>query len=148
MADIYKQEFDIVEEDPPEFIADRQRFAVIAVTKPFYTKCDDTNEKNEKTEIAENSQLQKMHIALKVRGSFYYEKDANELAKTISSKDNRYDIFVCPLGKWLLLPPDVSKIDDQQHQDTILSQVLSNHDNEAIKQKADFEARKNELMTT
>ena len=132
-----KTEFDIVEEDPPEFIADRQRFAVIALTKPFYTPAEDSDETNKK---------ETMNIALKIRGCFYYEKDAQELAKTISGKDDRYDVFICPLGKWLLLPPDIANISDQQHQDEMLSNVLNNHNNQEEIDRVKFEERKQKLM--
>lgn len=120
--------FDVLEEDPPEMLAYNQHFGVIALTRPMYD-----SDKN-------------MKVAMKLKGCFAFEQQAQDKAKEISKMDDRYDVFVCPLGKWLMLPPDIAKIDDQQHQDTMLTEIMQQHNKKEDINRVKFDQRKHNLM--
>lgn len=120
-------EFDILEEDAYEQIAMGQRFGVISVTRPL------------------DGPDGKTYIAVKLKGCFGTNEQAQEHASDISKMDNKYDIFVCPLGKWLMLPPDLTKIEDQKHQDQMLTNIMNNHNDKQELERVDFEERKHKL---
>lgn len=121
--------FDILEEDPPQMLAYNQYFAVISLTRPM--KDSDNN----------------MKVALKIKGCFSLEEQAQEKAKEISKMDDRFDVFVCPLGKWLMLPPDIANIDDQHHQDQMLTEIMQQHNKNDEIERVKFDQRKQDLMT-
>tara|TARA_B100001287_G_scaffold265435_1_gene258324 strand:- start:49 stop:549 length:501 start_codon:yes stop_codon:yes gene_type:complete len=127
MANENKTAFDILDEDSSEQISFGQRFGVIAVTRSM--------EVDGKT-----------YCAVKFRGGFSTNEQAQEHASTCSKLDNRFDIFVCPLGKWLMLPPDLTMISDQKHQDEMLTNIMTNHNDKQEIERMNFEKRKKDLM--
>tara|TARA_Y100000389_G_C17470948_1_gene530731 strand:- start:8873 stop:9367 length:495 start_codon:yes stop_codon:yes gene_type:complete len=121
-------EFDILEEDTYEQLAMGQRYGVISVTRSL------------------EGPDQKTYVAVKLKGCFGTNEQAQEHANAIAKINNKYDIFVCPLGKWLMLPPDLTKIDDQQHQDQMLTNIMNNHNDKQELERIDFDERKHKLM--
>ena len=120
--------FDILEEDPPESLAYNQHFGVIALTRPM-TDSDNN-----------------MKVAMKLKGCFAFEQQAQDKAKEISRMDDRYDVFVCPLGKWLMIPPDLAQINDQHHQDEMLTEIMQQHNKQEEVKRVKFDERKQQLM--
>ena len=122
-------EFDILEEDPVHLMGGL-RFCVMAITRPM------NDPRNEHRTL----------VAVKVKGAFATQAEANEHAQSISKVDDRYDVFVAPLGKWLMMPPDVSMIGDQKTHDEMLTGILQQHNDNDELERVKFEQRKQDLM--
>ena len=85
-------------------------------------------------------------VAVKLKGAFATNNEAQEHARSISKTDNRYDVFVAPFGKWLLLPPDVALISDQHTHDNMLTNILQHHNENDELERVKFDRRKDDLM--
>lgn len=121
-------EFDVIEEDDFRTRIPGQVFAVVSITRPF--------------DIHGQTK-----VGFKIKGVFPSRHQAEEKAKELSASDQRYDIFVSEMYKWLLLPPDISNIEDQRHSDNnMLTQLLQSHDNQAEIDKLNFEERKSNMQ--
>tara|TARA_A100001015_G_scaffold298043_1_gene380266 strand:- start:670 stop:1320 length:651 start_codon:yes stop_codon:yes gene_type:complete len=59
--------------------------------------------------------------------------------------DSMFDIYVVEMYSWLLLPPDISLI-EQKHIDEKLNEIISGHKESQLKAKEYFNERKRELI--
>ena len=82
---------------------------------------------------------------IKIRGVFNTKDEADEHVKKIRMEDKTFDVYLVDMYKWLLVPPDNSKIEDQTHVDEKLNEIISTHKNEQYKAKELYEIRKDEL---
>ena len=54
-------------------------------------------------------------FGIKIRGAFSTRDEAANHAKRLQKEDATFDIYVVDLYKWLLIPPDLSKIEDSHY---------------------------------
>jgi len=85
-------------------------------------------------------------VGLKIRGVFETKEEANSFVKRIMKFDASFDVFMCPLGKWLLLPPNSDDIDDQQYQEQYLNDMVKEYKQSQLEAKAHFQERKRKIM--
>ena len=69
----------------------------------------------------------------------------NIMRKSSRSLDKTFDVFLVEMYKWLLVPPDISQIDEQHHADEILNNIVQTHKEEQLKAKLLYEERKDEV---
>ena len=124
-------EFDILEEDPVHLLGGL-RWCVLATTHPM----DDPSK--------EHNTL----VALKIKGAFASHDDADIFAKDIAKVDKRYDVLIAPLGKWLMMPVDLSMIGNQKTHDKMLTNILQHHNDKEELERVKFERRKEDLMNS
>ena len=123
--------FDILEEDPVHLLGGL-RFCVLATTRPM----DDPSKEH------------KTLVALKIKGAFTTHSEADAFAKDIAKVDSRYDVLIAPLGKWLMMPVDLSMIGDQKTHDEMLTNILQHHNDKEELERVKFERRKEDLMNS
>lgn len=85
-------------------------------------------------------------IALKIRGAFATKDEANAHIKRLMKTDGSFDVFLVELYKWLLIPPDVEKIQDVQYQEDFLSEMMKSYKEAQLNAKQHFEERKRMVL--
>jgi len=85
-------------------------------------------------------------FGIKIRGCFNTREEAANHAKRLQKEDATFDIYVVDMYKWLLIPPDVDKIDDVHYTNEELEEIMSGYEeNQAMAAKM-FEERKRDMM--
>ena len=85
-------------------------------------------------------------IGMKIRGVFGLQEEAVEYTKRLIKLDPTFDIFVCQMYNWCLVPPDPEMITNQTYQDETLNSIVSEYRKNQIYAKEHFEERKRELV--
>jgi len=85
-------------------------------------------------------------FGIKIRGTFATRSEAESHAKRLQRDDATFDIFVVDMYKWLLIPPDMSAIDDQHYNDDKLEDIMSKYRDNQRMAAAMFEKRKKDMM--
>lgn len=85
--------------------------------------------------------------ALKIRGVFATEEEGRRHADKLAKMDTTFDVFLVDMYKWLPIPPDADKIDDQVYQEKMLNDIIQGHKEQQLLVKQHFEERKMESMT-
>lgn len=92
-----------------------QLYCVLSIVGPT-----GTNQRNDK-------------FGLKVRGAFASVDEATAHVKRLQQVDRTMDIFVADMYKWLLIPPDVTAIDNAEYQEDFLNDLIKGYrDNQAL----------------
>jgi hypothetical protein len=85
-------------------------------------------------------------FGLKIYGCFATRDEASNHAKRLQKEDATFDIYVVDMYKWLLIPPDRTKIEDVHYNDEKLEEIMSKYrENQALGTKM-FEERKRDMM--
>ena len=85
-------------------------------------------------------------FGLKIRGCFQTRDEAASHAKRLQKEDATFDIYVVDMYKWLLIPPDNSKIDDTHYVEGKLEEIMTKYkENQKMASKM-FEERKRDAM--
>ena len=85
-------------------------------------------------------------IGMKIRGCFDQRDEAVEYVKRLIRLDPTFDIFICDMYNWCLVPPDPEKIQDQTYQDQTLNSIISEYKKNQVYAKEHFEERKREMI--
>lgn len=85
-------------------------------------------------------------FGVKFRGAFATRDEAASHAKRLQKEDATFDIYVVDMYKWLLIPPDPSKIEDAHYTNEKLEELMSGYkENQAMAAKM-FSERKRDMM--
>ena len=82
------------------------------------------------------------NFGMKIRGVFNHREDATDHVKHLMKLDPLFDVFVCEMYNWCLVPPDPQQIENQEYQDEQLNKLVSTYRNNQIYAKEHFEERK------
>ncbi len=63
-------------------------------------------------------------FGIKIRGAFATRDEAANHAKRLQTEDPTFDIYVVYMYKWLLIPPDSSKIEDVHYTNEKLEETM------------------------
>jgi len=85
-------------------------------------------------------------IGMKIRGVFDQQAEAVDYVKRLIKLDPTFDIFVCDMYNWCLVPPDPEQIGNQTYQDETLNTIISEYRKNQIYAKEHFEERKREML--
>jgi hypothetical protein len=85
-------------------------------------------------------------MGMKIRGCFDHREEAVEHVKRLIRLDPTFDIFICDMYNWCLVPPDPEMIADQTYQDQTLNSIISEYKKNQIYAKEHFEERKRQLV--
>ena len=66
-------------------------------------------------------------FGIKLRGAFATRDEAANHAKRLQKEDATFDIYVVDMYKWLLIPPDPTKIDDVHYTNEKLEEIMSGY---------------------
>jgi hypothetical protein len=85
-------------------------------------------------------------FGIKIRGAFSTRDEAASHAKRLQTEDSTFDIYVVDMYKWLLIPPDPSKIEDAHYTNDKLEELMTGYrDNQAQAAKM-FNERKRDMV--
>ena len=85
-------------------------------------------------------------IGMKIRGVFDSREEATAYIQRLIRLDPMFDIYICELYNWCLVPPDPEMVADQNYQDETLNKIISEYRRNQIYAKEHFEERKREMM--
>lgn len=103
-----------------------QLFACLSVVGP---ECPQKNDK----------------FGIKIRGAFSSREEAEKHAKRLHKDDATFDIYVVDMYKWLLIPPDNSKIDDVHYTNEKLEEIMTKYRDNQRMAAVMFEQRKRDM---
>lgn len=104
-----------------------QLFACISVVGP---ECPQRNDK----------------FGIKIRGAFSSREEAEKHAKRLHKEDATFDIYVVDMYKWLLIPPEIDKIDDVHYTNEKLEEIMNNYKENQRLAASMFAQRKKDMM--
>ncbi len=85
-------------------------------------------------------------FGVKIRGAFSTSDEAASHAKRLQKEDATFDIYVVDLYKWLLIPPDPTKIEDSHYTNEKLEELMTGYkENQAMAAKM-FNERKTDMQ--
>lgn len=85
-------------------------------------------------------------FGIKIRGCFATRDEAANHAKRLQKEDAVFDIYVVDMYKWLLIPPDPTKIEDVHYTNEKLEQIMSGYKESQQMAAKMFEERKRDMM--
>ena len=101
-----------------------QNFCVLSIVGPT-----GTNQRNDK-------------FGLKIRGCFSSAEEAGSHVRRLQQADPTVDIFLAEMYKWLLIPPEVNAIDNQEYQEGFLNDLIKGYRDNQAAAKQHFNERK------
>jgi len=85
-------------------------------------------------------------FGIKIRGAFSTRDEAANHAKRLQKEDATFDIYVVDMYKWLLIPPDPTKIEDVHYTNEKLEELMLGYkENQALAAKM-FAERKRDMI--
>jgi excinuclease UvrABC nuclease subunit len=145
--------------DPWDELPEDKLAKVRAVTEAIH-KATDSKEANLETDtikvpgqnwacvsfVSPTSNQKCQSIGMKIRGCFEHRDEAVEHVKRLIRLDPTFDIFICDMYNWCLVPPDPEMVSDQTYQDETLNGIISEYRKNQIYAKEHFEERKREMV--
>jgi|TARA_B110000858_G_C17791483_1_gene470146 hypothetical protein len=87
-------------------------------------------------------------FGIKIRGAFSTRDEAANHAKRLQKEDPTFDIYVVDMYKWLLIPPDSSKIEDVHYTNEKLEEIMSGYKENQAQAARMFQERKQGMAET
>jgi len=85
-------------------------------------------------------------FGIKLRGAFATRDEAASHAKRLQKEDSTFDIYVVDMYKWLLIPPDNTKIDDVHYTNEKLEEIMAGYKENQSQAARMFQERKKAMM--
>ena len=85
-------------------------------------------------------------FGIKIRGAFASRDEAASHAKRLQKEDSTFDIYVVDMYKWLLIPPDPTKIEDVHYTNEKLQEIMSGYKENQAEAARLFNERKRDMM--
>jgi len=86
-------------------------------------------------------------LGIKIRGAFASRDEAAAHAKRLQKEDPSFNIYVVDMYKWLMIPPDDSKIEDVHYQNERLEEIMSGYRESQAQAAKLFEERKRGMLS-
>ena len=96
--------------------------------------------------VSPDSNQKNKNLGMKIRGVFDKHDEAVDYVKRLIKLDPAFDIYICEMYNWCLVPPDPDKVNDQNYQNEELNKIVSEYRKNQIYAKEHFEERKREMM--
>ena len=85
-------------------------------------------------------------FGIKLRGAFATRDEAANHAKRLQKEDPTFDIYVVDMYKWLLIPPDPTKIEDVHYTNEKLEEIMTGYKDSQAQAARLFQERKQGMM--
>jgi hypothetical protein len=85
-------------------------------------------------------------IGIKIRGCFATQEEAAAHVRRLMKSDNEFDVFVCDMYKWLPVPPQADKVENQEYSETFLNDMIKDYKDSQALAKQHFQERKKAAM--
>jgi hypothetical protein len=88
-------------------------------------------------------------LGMKIYGAFPNKEDAARHAELLSKQEENkpFDIYVCEMYNWCLIPPNPDLITDQVYQEKKLNEIITGYKQSRHRAKEVFDMRKLKLMS-
>ena len=86
-------------------------------------------------------------FGIKIRGCFATRDEAASHAKRLQKEDATFNIYVVDMYKWILIPPDDSKIEDVHYQNDRLEEIMTGYRESQAAAAKMFEERKRGMLS-
>ena len=87
-------------------------------------------------------------FGIKIRGAFATREEAASHAKRLQKEDATFDIYVVDMYKWLLIPPDPTKIEDSHYTNEKLEELMTGYKENQVQAAKMFNERKRDMIQT
>ena len=87
-------------------------------------------------------------FGIKIRGAFATRDEAANHAKRLQKEDPTFDIYVVDMFKWLLIPPDPTKIEDVHYSNEKLEEIMVGYKENQSQAARMFQERKQAMSET
>ena len=84
-------------------------------------------------------------FGIKIRGAFATRDEAANHAKRLQKEDPTFDIYVVDMYKWLLIPPDPTKIEDVHYTNEKLEEIMVGYKENQAQAARMFSERKDAM---
>ena len=84
-------------------------------------------------------------FGIKIRGAFATRDEAANHAKRLQKEDPTFDIYVVDMYKWLLIPPDPTKIEDVHYTNEKLEEIMTGYKENQSQAARMFNERKSAM---
>ena len=84
-------------------------------------------------------------FGIKIRGAFATRDEAANHAKRLQKEDPTFDIYVVDMYKWLLIPPDPTKIEDVHYTNEKLEEIMVGYKENQAQAARMFQERKDAM---
>ena len=85
-------------------------------------------------------------FGIKIRGTFANRDEAANHAKRLQKEDPTFDIYVVDMYKWLLIPPDPTKIEDVHYTNDKLEEIMTGYKENQAQAARMFNERKQGMI--
>ena len=85
-------------------------------------------------------------FGIKIRGAFATRDEAASHAKRLQKEDATFDIYVVDMYKWLLIPPDPTKIEDSHYTNEKLEELMTGYRENQAQAAKMFNERKRDMI--
>jgi hypothetical protein len=85
-------------------------------------------------------------FGIKIRGCFATRDEAASHAKRLQKEDASFNIYVVDMYKWIMIPPDDSKIEDVHYQNERLEEIMTGYRESQAAAAKMFEERKRGML--
>ena len=85
-------------------------------------------------------------FGIKIRGCFATRDEAASHAKRLQKEDASFNIYVVDMYKWIMIPPDDSKIEDVHYQNERLEEIMTGYRESQAQAAKMFEERKRGML--
>lgn len=87
-------------------------------------------------------------FGIKIRGAFATRDEAATHAKRLQKEDPTFDIYVVDMFKWLLIPPDPTKVEDVHYANEKLEEIMTGYKENQSQAARMFQERKQSMAQT
>ena len=85
-------------------------------------------------------------VMMKVRGVFGSRPEADAHARKLMKLDDTFDIFLLEMGKWVVVPPNLTEIENQEYNEEFMQNLMKGYQESQEAARQEFSARKQRVM--
>jgi len=137
----YKLNAEVVMKDYEDFVEEEKQLIKSTPITDEYKGFIDKNEEELEKEFNIQHNFQTSVRSVKIRGSYSTQEEAELRAKLLRETDDSIDIFVGPVGTWLLWEPDAYKTAKVEHMEEELNKLMHQKIDNEKNAKAIFDQR-------
>ena len=140
----YNLSFDALNADLDDFCKEEKSFLKNSNIENDYKTFLDNNEQNLQKDFDNEHQFQTSVRAVKIRGNYETQQEAEIHCKLLREKDPNHDIFVGPVGVWMPWEPEAYKTGNVNYLEPELNELMKEKNENDKKSKNEFQRRVDE----
>ena len=137
----YSLNFDALNVDVQEFCKEEKDKLCVSTLEDDYKNFLDTNEADLDSKYNKLHGFQTSVRAVKIRGSYPTQEEAELRCKMVREVDPNHDVYVGPVGMWLPFHPEAYKTGRVEYLEEELNQLMHEKRNNDSYAKTEFEKR-------